>query len=228
MLTLGLEISTSRGSAALAEDGALVAEKAWDERAYPAQAVIAVLPELWKEAGRGPAEVDLFAVGRGPGGYSGLRMAVSVARALALPGARPVVALSSAAVLAREVLRETDADRVAVCGDARRARVWFGVFRRIGEDVELEMGWGLASLTELETALPAGVLRVSADWPIVGPRGPARGPWIPKARFPRAGELVALAQLRWRHGVPSEALTPIYTHPPVWEETRGAGGSASP
>lgn len=47
------------------------------------------------EAGRTLADVDRFAVGIGPGSFTGVRIAVSYAKALALARGRPLVGISS-------------------------------------------------------------------------------------------------------------------------------------
>ncbi|MBN1268928.1 MAG: tRNA (adenosine(37)-N6)-threonylcarbamoyltransferase complex dimerization subunit type 1 TsaB [Kiritimatiellae bacterium] len=216
MRILALELSTQSGSAALAEGDKLIAERTWDERAHSGQAVFAFLPALLKEAGWSLEEVDVFAAGRGPGSYSGLRMAVSAVRALALPGGKAVFCVNSGAALAHEVAIAQKTGRVAVCGDARRERAWYGIFRATGGDVEREGEWGLAPADDLDQVLPADALRVSPDWSRLRIPASPRGPWIREDRPPQARYVAELAAQRMARGVTSEPLAPIYVHPPVF------------
>lgn len=86
------------------------------------------------EALGGWAEVDLVAVGRGPGTFTGLRIAIATARGVALSGAARVVGVSTLEALARPL--STAAGSVAVpLLDARRGEVFFGAWEEGGANL---------------------------------------------------------------------------------------------
>ncbi len=207
MKLLAIELSTRRGSIALFQDRQLAAEESWDEPQARHGRLFDVLPRIVPAA----RDVDVFAVGRGPGSFSGIRVAVTAAQAMALPFEKNVVAISSGEALARAILRETRAPRVAIIGDARRGTLWFGIFTRDG----VEMDWSLTTVAQLDSTLPSDAIRVSPDWERLQASLRARENWIEEPRFPAARDLGEIALRRLAAGAAPEPVAPIYMHPPV-------------
>ena len=205
MRVFAIELSSRHGGIALVEDGAVVAEKSWVEDFKNRQQLFDCLAEL----GADWDGVDLFAVGRGPGAFSGLRIGFSVVNALAAPGGKPVYALNSGAALAAQ----TEADRVAVVGDARRNKVWAGIF----SDGELEKEFQLLERDELAAFVPEGTLVVSPDHDRLGELLQNFQTLENAAPvFPTAGKLGELVFQRLEKGIGSEPFEPLYMHPPVF------------
>jgi tRNA threonylcarbamoyladenosine biosynthesis protein TsaB len=89
-----------------------------------------VLPwadELLAEAGIARGQLDAIAVGRGPGAFTGVRLAVALAQGMALALDIPVVPVSTLAVLAYPA-RANNADVLAAI-DARMGEIYLGWFR---------------------------------------------------------------------------------------------------
>ncbi len=127
-MILALERSTARGSAALlADDGALVAAVE-DPRGFQGDAY-ALVDAALAQAGTPPAAVTRYAVGTGPGSFSGVRSAIAVLAGLALPAGGRLEGVSSAAAV-NAVFRagHPGFPTVAVVGDARRGRLWIAVY----------------------------------------------------------------------------------------------------
>jgi len=78
MLTLAFDTATSVATSALVRDGQLLGE-----RASRAVRVLADTEELLEEAGAEPHELGRLVVGTGPGSFTGMRMGLAAARALA-------------------------------------------------------------------------------------------------------------------------------------------------
>ena len=79
MLTLAFDTATGVATSALVEDGATLGE-----RAGRPGALLEDVNELLEEAGAEASELRRIAVGTGPGSFTGLRMGLAAARALAL------------------------------------------------------------------------------------------------------------------------------------------------
>lgn len=209
MKVFAIELSSRMGSIALVDDGAVVAEQSWEENFQNRQQLfdaMAIMAVDWNS-------VDLFAVGRGPGAFSGMRIAFSVANSLAAPADKPVYALNSGAALASRFGLEC----TAVAGDARRNQVWAGIFR--GD--ALEKQFELMALDELKSFIPPDALVVSPDYDrLESLLADFRTLNDPEPVYPSAGELGKLVCRRMKKDVASEPLEPLYMHPPVFVEPR--------
>lgn len=206
MLVLAIELSTVRASVALCRDEAILAETSWIEPMARHQQLFEAVPELLKQSGLDWPAIDLFAVGRGPGAFSGIRIGLMAAQMYAVPLNKPVVAISSGTALATELLAKHNKP-VVICGDARRGMFWYGVF------VPDFSGWKLATTENFAGLVPA-------DSVIATPHGTqttalrAATPalhWLEGDHFPTAYTLARLALA----ATTSEPLEPIYLHPPV-------------
>jgi tRNA threonylcarbamoyladenosine biosynthesis protein TsaB len=86
--------------------------------------------ELLSEADTRLSDIDVLAFGRGPGSFTGLRVAAGVVQGLALGLDCPVVPVSTLAALAHQAFRRTEARCAAAALDARMGEVYWGVFER--------------------------------------------------------------------------------------------------
>lgn len=95
--------------------------------ATPREQTAALLPlirELCVEAGVGFAELDAIAFGRGPGSFTGLRVAAAITQGLSLAHGARVVGVSSLAALAQRAAREHGVTHALVVVDARMDEVY--------------------------------------------------------------------------------------------------------
>jgi tRNA threonylcarbamoyladenosine biosynthesis protein TsaB len=211
VITLGIELSSRQGSVALLRDGQVLAEKTWIGERVRHNILFQTLETLLLETHLSYGDITLYAVGRGPGSFSGMRMAFAVAQALALPNKTEVRAVSSGAALALSVARETGARQIAVVGDARRGQFWVGFFKCLkNETLKLSEPWKLVSYEDL--VIPAGTVVVSPE----AERLTGFFPDIGSARFPLASDVAALAGTQ----IEPEPLEPLYMHPPVFIEPK--------
>lgn len=223
MLILSIDQSTETGSAAILDDQRLVAERHWAETRLSRQQLFPSLQAMLNEAGLEPGAIQLYVVGVGPGSYSGLRVALATAMAMALPGKTPVYGITSAEGVAWQVAEAEHAARVRIVGDARRDQWWTRCFRRRDACMNPVGDWALVhprafKAGEAEAvATPDAV--VTPDWARIGALLQAAVPpnviLIAHAVLPDAATLGRLALARMAQGIASEPLTPIYLHPAV-------------
>lgn len=91
------------------------------------------LATLLEAAGTTLATIDAFAVGAGPGSFTGLRIGLATAKGLAFALDRPLWLVSSLAALAWDLAQASDDHSLLLPAlDARRAEVYVGFYRRAG------------------------------------------------------------------------------------------------
>ena len=116
-----------------------------------------MVSELLTQADVALQELDAIAFGRGPGGFTGVRLAASVTQGLAFGAAVRVVPVSDLQALAqRLLLQEPAVARVLVCTDARMREVYCGAFER--------SAGGLALAVEAERVVAPEAVKLPASW----------------------------------------------------------------
>ena len=133
MNLLALETATEACSIALWIDGEVrerfeIAPRRHTELALP------WAEQLLAEAGLAKSQLDAIACGRGPGAFTGVRLAVALTQGLAFALDRPVVPISTLAALAFDAT-SVPGDVVATAIDARMGEVYFGLFERAEHEV---------------------------------------------------------------------------------------------
>ncbi len=125
MILLALETATEACSAALAIDGDIRERFEVIPRGHSLR-ILPMVDELMAEADISIEQVDAIAFGRGPGAFTGLRIAVGVTQGIAFGADLPVVPVSTLAALAQG----GESDRVLAAIDARMDEVYWGAFQR--------------------------------------------------------------------------------------------------
>jgi tRNA threonylcarbamoyladenosine biosynthesis protein TsaB len=214
MNLLALETATDCCSVALLVGDAVIE----DHRLAPRQHAALILPMIdgvLAAAGVTRRALDAIAFGRGPGAFTGLRIAAGVAQGFALGLDRPVVPVSTLAALAQAC----GAGHVLAAFDARLGEVYYGYYTR-GPDGLVEPDVDDALAPPEHVALPADPrwrgTGVGAGWAAHGEALRARlGAHIEAvdvAGEPRAGALVRLAARAFERGqaVPPQLALPVY------------------
>ncbi len=220
MKILALELSTPTGSLAILDGDRVIEHKEWVAQGRQLRPIFPDIHALAAAANWDWQGIDQFAVGVGPGAFSGLRMAVSGIRGLALPDNKPVMAVSSASALAWSVLRETGAEQMVVLGDARRHELWAGRFSLEQGVVTRHGDWLVTAAEQLPESLKEpGTVWVTSDWDRIQESlktvCPAGVILVQEARIPEAAMVARVVAQRVAVGLPGDALAPIYVHPAV-------------
>ena len=144
MLLLAIDTATLTASAAVVElpdegEGFTVraAGDVVTQTAGHGERLVPHLDALLAGAGLSLAAIDAFAVGAGPGSFTGLRIGLATAKGLAFATGRPLWLASSLAALAWDLAAAAPGfDGLLVPAlDARRAELYAGFYRRQGDTV---------------------------------------------------------------------------------------------
>ena len=191
MLTLAFDTATGVATSALVDDGEVLGE-----RASRAQTLLEDVDALLRQGGAHPRDIDVLAVGIGPGSFTGVRIGLAVARGLAL-----ALGVAGAGVSTLEALTAGAPGALPVV-DARRREVF-------------TLACGVPMVT------PPGELDVAAGTLCVGDGAvryrqllEAKGAAVPPDRDerhqPRARFHAALAQVFG----PVDEIEPLYLRVP--------------
>jgi len=191
---LAIETATDACSVALHADGQCFARHVVAPRRHT-ELVIGMLDAVCAAAGVTPAALDAVAYGHGPGTFTGVRVAATLAQGIALARDLPVLAISTLATLAEGGRRRGHRGRIVAALDARRGEVYTATFDATPTGL---MRLGPDSLLAPEDLLvPDGDdwLAVGNAWDVHGARLPARLGALPRdaEHLPAARDLVTLA-----------------------------------
>ncbi|MES1944241.1 hypothetical protein PC39_09005 [Salinisphaera sp. PC39] len=158
MRILALDAATEACSAALWRDGEMAERFEIAPRRH-AELLLPMARELLAEAGLRLTDLDAIAFGRGPGAFTGVRIATGVVQGLAYGAGLPVAPVSDLAAQAARCARERGARRVLCLQDARMREVYWGAFE-CGDPDRPEPA-GPERVSEPATLSPE---RFDADW----------------------------------------------------------------
>lgn len=134
---LAIDTSSEFCSVALQASGMVGNRHSKTQQSHSEQ-VLPMVRALLDEHAVALEQIDVFAVGVGPGGFTGVRLGVAVAQGLAYAMAKPVVALSSLSALAVSAWNArtlgVDAIRVYVANDARMNQVYWALYELSASD----------------------------------------------------------------------------------------------
>ncbi len=222
MKLLAFETATEACSVAVWDAGRVlerfeIAPRRHAELALPwAEALLA-------EAGLARSQLDAIAVSRGPGAFTGVRLAIALAQGVALGLDRPVVALSTLAVLAMRGAEAAGDDGLVLAAiDARMGEVYSAAFalevagpRALDDECvgppdavvlpELPQALATAAWRGVGTGFAAGEGALAAR---LGTRMAA----IDAQALPHAADLARLGAAAFARGeaVPADRIEPAY------------------
>ena len=203
MLTLALDTATRWGRFAVADADGVLAYRPLNVGGSYADALLAVIADTLAGAGRDRRDLAAVAVTCGPGSFTGVRIGVATAKALAWGLGCALYPVSTLAAMAAALLADHPAVDLAVPAlDARRGEIFSAVYRRDGgwvQDVAApaagtpDRWWGQV-FGESRRSRPAGLRRRG--------RGFASGPGADAATGtcgPRGARAAALVRGAPRH-----------------------------
>lgn len=153
MLVFGIDTCCMAATAALIAEDRLVAQTVQNNKKTHSQRIMPMIEQMLSQAEIELSEVDCFAAAVGPGSFTGVRIGVATAKALAHAADKPCAAVSTLHALANNI----DCFDGIICPimDARRNQVYNALFRggsmeRITEDRAISIEDLLLELKETE------------------------------------------------------------------------------
>jgi len=160
MKILALDTSTEACSAAVLNDDVIASRYTIAPRQH-AELVLSMCDEVLGEAGCTLQEIDAIAFGRGPGAFTGVRIATGVVQGMAFAHKLPVVPISSLAAMAHVAWRKTGAKHIMTAIDARINEVYWACYECSEE--------GIVEVIAERVCLPADIeLPTGGEWLGVG------------------------------------------------------------
>lgn len=225
MKILALEASTEACSVALYRDGEIREQYVLAPREHT-QRLLMMIAELLRTTALQLVDLDALAFGRGPGTFTGVRVAASVAQGLAFGADLPVVPVSTLAALAYGAPDIENATGVLTAMDARMGEIYWAGYARQGEDLIPVIHEQVGAPVRLSLPDTGDWIGVGSGWRVHGQALlPRCGPWLRKVDatvLPRASNVVRLAAAMLARGeacAPELAL-PTYLRDNVAQSTR--------
>lgn len=217
MILLAIDTATERCSVALRIDGRVI-ERASEQPRGHADLVLPMVESVLLEGGLKLADLEGIAYGRGPGAFTGVRIAVGVVQGLAFGAGLKTVGISNLAAVAQQVAQP--GDRVLVCMDARMEQVYWSSFAR---ERSSDLVTALASeRVDAPDAVPDGDYTILAGtgfkaYGRLQSRLAVGGRVVHESTLPRASDIALLAEAEFRAGraKPATEAEPVYVRDQV-------------
>lgn len=233
MRVLAIDTATEACSAAILVEGAVYELFRIAPRRHSAL-ILPMVEEVLAEAGLTLRQLDGLCFGRGPGSFTGVRIATGVIQGLALASDLPVAPVSTLAALAQGAFRPEEPECIVAALDARMGEVYLGIYTGsgiyTGGGIETPSATDICTAATLQPLRPEAVIdpaAISASltgaWTGVGSGFKAHGAALCKSlagspsriepeTYPHARDvaLLGLETLRQGRGVRAEEALPVY------------------
>ena len=216
MKLLAIDTATEACSAALHVNGEVHFQYEIAPQKH-ADLILPMVEKLLADASITLNQLDAIAFGRGPGSFTGVRIATSVTQGLAYGADVPVVPVSTLAAMAQGVFVEKNETKVLTAIDARISEVYWGAYR-LDENNLMQLQGEECVVAPDNVPVPQGGDWVGAGtgWESYQEQLQTRlGTCVKQFDgqcFPHARDIISLAlpQLESGHTVPAEQAIPVY------------------
>lgn len=217
---LAIETSTENCSVALSVNGQIFHEQKIAPQQH-SHLIFPMLEKLLGSAGLSQHQIDLVAFGRGPGSFTGVRLATSIAQSIAFASDIPVVPVSTLRALAQQAWRIYQNTHVISALDARLTQIFYGCFTVRDKHMEHcgnEILCHPQPLQREPNSSDTNWTGIGSGWDRYFEK--LKGKWI-KTAYPQACDIASLALQDYAKGYSVSPLEvkPVYirnqvAHPP--------------
>lgn len=131
MKILAIDTSTTHSSCAVMDDNNIVGDFSINQSMSHNEILLVMVDEMLKKLNIDIEDIDLFVAVTGPGSFTGIRIGVTVVKALAMALNKPIVAVNTLEALSFGVF--SDKKKIPLI-DARGERVYYGVYEGINNE----------------------------------------------------------------------------------------------
>lgn len=162
MKVLALETSTTLGGVAVIIDGKVVAEESSPRQRSHSENINPFVSHCLSRAHLELQDIDVFAVGQGPGSFTGIRVAANAGKTFSYCYQKPLVTIDSLMLLAQQA--QGSSKPVVAMINAFKNMVYFGLFDVSGKEARYIKGPEAIPVRELSQHIPTDSLVVGDGW----------------------------------------------------------------
>ena len=217
MNLLAIDTSTEACTVALQVDGKR-SEQVILGRQH-AERLLGQVNELLLQQRIALSDIDALVWGRGPGMFTGLRIGAGVIQGLAYAIDRPVVCVSSLAILAQA--QKDNAEKILAAIDARMGQVYWAAYRAGDSRVEALTDEQVSDPSGVGTGLEGLYVGTGSGWDqhhekLAASLGTRLDRWMPE-QYPAGEALLSLGEQLFGEGkaVPAFEALPVYVRDDV-------------
>ncbi len=129
-LILAVETSGRLGSVAIAQGDKLLSESRFSGPMRHSAEIFPAITDLLSRFNKKPDQIEQVYISAGPGSFTGLRIAVTFAKTLALANNSKIVAVDTLDVIAANVTPQDNSQRLGVILDAKRGQFFIAVYEK--------------------------------------------------------------------------------------------------
>lgn len=129
-LILAVETSGRLGSVSLAQGGKLLSESHFSGPMRHSAEIFPAVTDLLSRFNKKPEQIEQVYISAGPGSFTGLRIAVTLAKTMALANSSKIVAVDTLDCIAANVSPQDNSQRLGVILDAKRGQFFIAVYER--------------------------------------------------------------------------------------------------
>ncbi|MFT0213451.1 tRNA (adenosine(37)-N6)-threonylcarbamoyltransferase complex dimerization subunit type 1 TsaB [Pseudomonas sp. F1_0610] len=177
-----------------------------------AQRLLPMIDEVLAQASCSLSDIEAIAFGRGPGAFTGVRIAIGVVQGLAFALDIPVIPVSDLAVLAQRAYRETNAQYIAAAIDARMDEVYWGCYGIKDGIAQLLGEESVCAPEQASIPMDASWYGAGTGWSSFAERLKVQPTQQLADLLPAAEDLLQIAIAMYQQGqaVPVEQAQPVY------------------
>jgi len=218
MNILGIDTSTSNLSVAVLDGSGLIAEYSKYLDRQTSQLLLPTIKKMLRKAQLSLDSIDTFAVGLGPGSFTGLRIGVSAIKGLSFACSKPIVGIPTLDVLALNVF--PNQHQICPIVDARQNKVYVCLYKTENNKLKKQTNYLLTDIDSLLKKIKKTTVFLGDGLDIyqkiikktIGKRAifADKNFW-----YPRAGNLALLAKKCYntQKKIDPKKIVPLYLYP---------------
>lgn len=224
-IILAIETSGAACSAALLVGANLYYRFEQTQREHT-RLILPMVESLLLEASISLQEINAIAVGRGPGSFTGVRIAVSVAQGLGFALQCPIYPISTLTALAFQAGNDQPEEIVVIPAiDARIQEIYAAVYQVKQSEISCLQAEHICAENELFALCDLSnkkIVAIGSGWDLKYPQKGMSGVQLLSQRYPDAKHIGLIAKKQWQQGIlgmSAKNVLPVYLRDQVAQKS---------